>query len=138
MCSSTAATSGVPVTIFARSQGQTQFHVFTTVTSGPGGTFALTPQTITSDVWFYAVALGHRSGTKAVRLAPQVTLVGPAEGTQIKTGKANAVTFTGTVSPVPPSDTRQENLRIVEDDDGRRSIYVEGVIAHHCIDHSYE
>jgi len=108
LCSSTAATSGVPVTIFARSQGQTQFHVFTTVTSGPGGTFALTPQTITSDVWFYAVALGHRSGTKAVRLAPQVTLVGPAEGTQIKTGKANAVTFTGTVSPVPPSDTGAE------------------------------
>ncbi len=99
LCSSSATTNGVPVTIFARSQGQVQFHQFTTVTSGPGGTFQLSPQTISSDVWFYAVALGHRSATNRVRLAPLVTLAGPTEGSQIKTGKANAVTFTGTVSP---------------------------------------
>jgi hypothetical protein len=99
LCHSSATASGVQVTIFARSQGQTQFHQFTTVTTGPGGTFRLAPQTISSDVWFYAVALGHRSGTSRVRFAPLVTLVGPPEGTQIKTGKANAVTFTGTVSP---------------------------------------
>jgi hypothetical protein len=99
LCSSSATVSGVPVTIFVRTQGQTQFHQFTTTTTGPGGTFQLAPQTITSDVWFYGVALGHRSATNRVRFAPLVTLVGPPEGTQIKTGKANAVTFAGTVSP---------------------------------------
>jgi hypothetical protein len=97
--SASTTTSGVAVTIFARSQGQTQFHQFTTVTTGSGGTFSVSPQTITSDVWFYAAALGQRSAVQRVRFAPTVTLVGPPEGTQVKTGKANAISFTGTVSP---------------------------------------
>lgn len=44
-------------------------------------------------------ARGTHSVGKRIRVAAQVTLSGPAEGTQLLTGHPNAVTFTGTVSP---------------------------------------
>jgi hypothetical protein len=105
LCSSTSSlssTTGQTVTIFARNQGQTTFHPAATLTTGPGGTFTTTPTTITSDVWVYAVVDGLRSATNRVHFAPSVTFRAvPAlpDGSQIKTGKANAVTFTGAVSP---------------------------------------
>ena len=49
--------------------------------------------------------MGARSPSRQVRVAPTLTLAGPPEGTVLKTGPANAVTFTGTVSP---SDTGAE------------------------------
>ncbi len=42
---------------------------------------------------------GAESANRGVRVAAQVTLNGPPEGTQILTGVANRVTFTGTVTP---------------------------------------
>ncbi len=42
---------------------------------------------------------GAESADRGVRVAAQVTLNGPPEGTQILTGVANRVTFTGTVTP---------------------------------------
>jgi hypothetical protein len=44
-------------------------------------------------------ARGTHSAGKRIRVAAQVTLSGPAAGTQLLTGRPNAVTFTGTVSP---------------------------------------
>jgi hypothetical protein len=44
-------------------------------------------------------ARGTHSVGKRIRVAAQVTLSGPAAGTQLLTGHPNAVTFTGTVSP---------------------------------------
>jgi hypothetical protein len=44
-------------------------------------------------------ARGTHSAGKRIRVAAQVTLSGPAEGTQLLTGHPNAVTFTGTVNP---------------------------------------
>jgi hypothetical protein len=52
----------------------------------------------TSRVW-HVRSHGAVSANKGVRVAAQVTLSGPAEGTQILTGPANKVTFTGTVQP---------------------------------------
>jgi len=48
---------------------------------------------------WYVRSLGARSAAKRIRVAAQVTLSGPPEGTQLLTGRANSVTFTGTVSP---------------------------------------
>jgi hypothetical protein len=48
---------------------------------------------------FYVRSHGAQSARKAVKVAAQVTLSGPAEGTQLLTGPANKVTFTGTVNP---------------------------------------
>jgi hypothetical protein len=42
---------------------------------------------------------GAQSASKAVRVEADVVLNGPPEGTQLYTGHANAVTFTGTVAP---------------------------------------
>jgi hypothetical protein len=42
---------------------------------------------------------GAESANKSVRVKAHVQLSGPAEGTQILTGSANQVTFTGTVNP---------------------------------------
>lgn len=100
--SSLSSTSGQAVTIYARNQGQTTFHQAATLTTGPGGTFSTSPTTITSDVWVYAVIDGVRSATNRVHFAPSVTFAPTPplpEGSQVKTGKANAVTFAGTVSP---------------------------------------
>jgi hypothetical protein len=52
----------------------------------------------TSRVW-HVRAHGAESANKGVLVAAQVTLAGPPEGTQILTGVANKVTFTGTVNP---------------------------------------
>ncbi len=48
--------------------------------------------------WFVA-ARATNSEAKRIRVAAQVALSGPAEGTQLLTGRPNAVTFTGTVNP---------------------------------------
>jgi len=48
--------------------------------------------------WFVA-ARGAHSVAKRIRVAAQVALSGPAEGTQLLTGHPNAVTFSGTVNP---------------------------------------
>jgi hypothetical protein len=45
------------------------------------------------------LARGVHSAAKRIRVAAQVTLSGPPEGTQLLTGRPNAVTFTGTVNP---------------------------------------
>ena len=44
-------------------------------------------------------ARGARSRAKRIRVAAQVTLSGPATGTQLLTGRPNKVMFTGTVNP---------------------------------------
>ena len=48
---------------------------------------------------FFVRSHGAASGRKRVRVAAQVTLTGPPEGTQLFTGSAHKVTFSGTVSP---------------------------------------
>ncbi len=52
----------------------------------------------TNRVW-HVQSRGAESPNREVRVAAQVTLSGPPEGTQILTGVANKVTFTGTVTP---------------------------------------
>ncbi len=52
----------------------------------------------TNRIW-HVRSHGAESVNGGVRVAAQVTLSGPPEGTQIITGPANKVTFTGTVNP---------------------------------------
>lgn len=52
----------------------------------------------TNRAW-YVRSHGAQSARKAIKVAAQVTLVGPPEGTQLITGAPNKVTFTGTVNP---------------------------------------
>src|SRR5258707_116665 len=52
-----------------------------------------------ADSFFYVRAAGAGSGNRSIKVAPQVTLGGPAEFSQLRTGVRNRVTFTGTVTP---------------------------------------
>ena len=52
----------------------------------------------TNRVW-HVWSHGAESANRGMRVAAQVTLSGPPEGTQILTGPANKLTFTGTVTP---------------------------------------
>ncbi len=54
---------------------------------------------VDSNRYWFVRSRGVRSGRAAIRVAAQVTLSGPAEGSQLLTGSKNAVTFTGTVEP---------------------------------------
>jgi hypothetical protein len=113
-------TAGEPVTIFGRLLCRRQvraanrvvrlFHHFPGI---PG--FALVQSTTTDAQGFYqfqradgvvdsnrvwhVISHGAQSANRRIRVAAQVTLSGPPEGTQLLTGPANRVTFTGTVNP---------------------------------------
>jgi hypothetical protein len=52
----------------------------------------------TNRAW-YVRAHGAQSASKRIKVAAQVSLSGPPTGTQLLTGSANKVTFTGSVSP---------------------------------------
>ncbi len=54
---------------------------------------------IDTNRFFVVRSHGAQSARRAVKVEAEVNLSGPAEGTQLYTGHANAVTFTGTVNP---------------------------------------
>ncbi len=113
-------TAGESVTIFGRlacrgraSAADRMVRLFHHVPGTPGFTYV---QSTTTDAsGFYQLQLadgvvetnsvwhvrshGAESANRRIRVATQVTLSGPPEGTQIVTGPANKVTFTGTVTP---------------------------------------
>ncbi len=113
-------TAGEPVTIFGRlvchrraiAAGQV-VQLFHHVLGTPGFTYVQSTTTDaqgfyqfqnadgvveTNRIW-HVRSHGAESANRGVRVAAQVTLNGPPEGTQILTGVANRVTFTGTVTP---------------------------------------
>ena len=113
-------TAGEPATIFGRlacrgraSAADRVVRLFRHVPGTPG--FTLIQSTTTDTQGFYQLALaggvvetsgvwhvrshGAESANRVIRVAAQVTLTGPPEGTQILTGAAGKVTFTGTVTP---------------------------------------
>jgi hypothetical protein len=88
------------ITVYEHTAGTAGFKVVGTVTSAAGGFYSTVPGTISANSVFYARALGARSASRAVKVAPLVTLAGPApDASQLKTGPHNRVLFTGTVSP---------------------------------------
>jgi hypothetical protein len=102
-CAVPASEQAQTVTLYERSVGSPGYTTAGTATTDEHGFYELTVGSITSNSAFYTVAGGARSANRIVRVAAQVTLAGPTEGSQIltalKTGERNRVTFTGTVSP---------------------------------------
>jgi hypothetical protein len=88
------------ITVYEHTAGVAGFKVVATVTSAAGGFYSTVPGPISANSVFYARALGARSASRAVKVAPLVTLTGPApDASQLKTGPHNRVLFTGSVSP---------------------------------------
>jgi hypothetical protein len=98
-CHRGARSSGVPVALLERPTATPGFGVVQTTTTALGGFYEFTVTGIEADSTFYVRSHGAASGTRSVRVAAEVTLTGPPEGTQLFTGRPNRVTFTGTVNP---------------------------------------
>jgi hypothetical protein len=113
-------TAGDPVVIFGRlvchpgaAEAGQVVRLYHHLTRVPGSTYVQSTTTdahgfyefaradgvVETNRSWYVRSHGARSARKAIKVAAQVTLVGPPEGTQILTGVANKVTFTGTVNP---------------------------------------
>ncbi len=91
--------AGQTVTLLQHTAAAPGFGVLQTTTTDPGGFYQLTVAGVKANSVFYVRSHGAASGRRTVKVAAEVTLSGPAEGTQLFTGAANKVTFTGTVSP---------------------------------------
>jgi hypothetical protein len=92
--------AGQTVTLFGHSSGQAN-KALGTATTQSGGYYAFVAPSPSADTLYYASAAGATSATRAVRVAPEVTLHGPSEGKALLTGvrRGGGVLFTGTVSP---------------------------------------
>jgi hypothetical protein len=91
--------TGQTVQLFEHSSGTPGYTLVQSTTTDARGFYELTQSGVQTDSSFYVRAHRAQSGRRQVRVAAQVTLVGPPEGTQLLTGRPNKVTFTGTVSP---------------------------------------
>jgi hypothetical protein len=91
--------AGQTVTLLQHTAAAPGFGVLQTTTTGPGGFYELIVAGVKANSVVYVRSHGAASGRRTVKVAAEVTLSGPAEGTQLFTGAANKVTFTGTVSP---------------------------------------
>lgn len=122
-CPGGAGEASQPVTVFEHSVGAAGYTTVATTTTNAQGYFQANTPAIEADSSFYVVAGGVQSATRTISVAAQVTLAGPPESTQIKTGvgrdgRRNAVTFTGTVSPADIGATvilqRENAIRGIE------------------------
>ncbi len=101
VCRRAVNTEGKTVRLFRRVPGVPGFTLEATTTTGAGGAyqFQLTGSVVENSGVWHVRSHGAESVNRSIRVAPQVTLEGPPEGTQILTGIANKVTFTGKVTP---------------------------------------
>lgn len=92
------------VTIYDHPAGTPGFAVLGTTTTNKEGLYQLPTGALSNNTGFYATIGATRSRARNVRVAAQVTLTGPPENktlfSGIHTGRRNAVTFSGTVSPL--------------------------------------
>jgi hypothetical protein len=102
-CSAAGTEAGQTVTVYERSATSPGFSVAGTAVTDPHGLYQVTTPALTNNSVFYAATTGAKSPHRTVKVAAQVTLEGPAENKQLlhglRTGRRNAVTFNGTVSP---------------------------------------
>ncbi len=94
-----ASVAGQTVTLFQSAVGTHGFGPVQSTSTDARGFYEFTVPAVQNNSSFYVRAHRATSGRTGVKVAAQVTLTGPPEGTQLFTGFANKVTFTGTVSP---------------------------------------
>jgi phage protein U len=87
------------VMLLQHAVGTPGFTVVSSATTDVNGFYELSDPSVSVDSTFVVRSHGAASGSRTVRVTAQVTLTGPPEGTQLYTGAANKVTFSGTVSP---------------------------------------
>jgi hypothetical protein len=93
------AAAGRNVRLLQHIVGVHGFSVAQTTTTDARGFYELVRSGIEFNSSFVVRSQGAVSAARPVGVLAHVTLVGPPDGSQITTGAANKVTFTGTVSP---------------------------------------
>jgi hypothetical protein len=93
--------SGQTIQLFEHPLAQPAISYVESATTGAGGYYELVQAAgaVETSRAFFVTGDGARSRTQHIYVGAQVTLAGPAEGSQLLTGKPNEVTFTGTVKP---------------------------------------
>jgi hypothetical protein len=91
--------AGLTVRLMQRTAGTGEFHLVQTTTTDERGFYELQRAGVEYNSAFYVRSQGAASGPRAVKVLAHVTLVGPPDGSQLLTGPAHKVTFSGTVSP---------------------------------------
>lgn len=98
-CTRRAGMAGQTVKLYERSVGTPGYTLVQSTTTNAFGFYELTQTGVQTNSSFYVRSHRAQSAHRHVKVAAQVTLSGPPEGTQLFTGVPNRVTFTGTVSP---------------------------------------
>ncbi len=98
-CTRRANAAGQAVQLWEHVHGAAGYALAQSTTTDARGFYELTQSGVQSNVSFYVRSHRAQSATRHVKVAAQVTVAGPPEGTQLLTGRANQVTFTGTVNP---------------------------------------
>jgi hypothetical protein len=91
--------SGRTVRLLQHAAGTKGFKFARATSTDAQGFYQVVVPGIEYNSAFFVRAQGAVSVTKAIRVLAHVTLAGPPEGSQLLTGPANKVTFTGTVNP---------------------------------------
>ena len=94
-----ANAAGQTVTLYEHAAGTAGFVPVKDTTTTTGGFYELSTGALSTNASFYVRSHGAQSTSRRVRVAAQVTLTGPPEGTQIETGAPHQQTFSGTVNP---------------------------------------
>jgi hypothetical protein len=100
-CRGRASAAGQVVRLFHHIHGVGGFTFVQSTTTDAQGFYQFqgADGVVETDRIWHVRAHGAESVNRGIKVAAQVTLSGPPEGTQILTGAANKVTFTGTVNP---------------------------------------
>ncbi|HEY7933266.1 MAG TPA: hypothetical protein VID48_05515 [Solirubrobacteraceae bacterium] len=100
-CERPGADAATVVKLFHHLRGAPGFSYVQSTTTDSRGFYEIENADSPVDSNRVYLVRSHRaqSARKAVKVQAEVNLSGPAEGTQLYTGRANAVTFTGTVTP---------------------------------------
>jgi stage V sporulation protein SpoVS len=100
VCTNGMSAAGEPVTVYQRPSavGASGLSEVGTATTEADGSYQFTPTAFnTNSVFVVRFPTAHNAST-AVKVAPLVTISGPAANAQVVTGGHNRFTFTGTVS----------------------------------------
>jgi hypothetical protein len=94
-----ASVAGQAVQLYAHVADTAGFVPVQSTTTEASGAYKFSTVPENTNVSFYVRSLRAQSGRRRLRVAAQVTLTGPPEGTQIETGAPNKETFSGAVTP---------------------------------------
>jgi hypothetical protein len=93
------ASAGKTVRLMQANTGSGELHAVQSTSTDARGFYELARSGIEFNSAFFVGSHGARSGRRVVSVLAHVTLAGPPDGSQLFTGAAGKVTFSGTVSP---------------------------------------